>query len=488
MYLGTTGLIPSPFGVLTPLINEGMAQALIKRSLQSELKFSMEFRAAAKWPGGMGQTMTIPRERPIEWDEEANVPGQDPVYKSQRYEEMIAKVDQYSVGSRIYMLEGAIMVRKNFASRWGGIGLAMAKKLNGVRRRVLYAAYNGGHAVANDTQGASTALPVSTICGFTHHLNADGKLLPISTSNPIRIRIGTGDTATYANVIAVSPADATVPFGRGTLTLSANGAFTAGDPIVSLDASHRVYVNGSITVDGINTSAWLTFAALREALVFLEQDSIPRHEDGTYWVHLSPSAKQQLWTDPEFQNLIKGGIENARVGLGILGVVNGFTFVDNNLVPRSSNSPSGYQVSRPVNFPKARLSKSFFNEVINKNGIPITHTLITGGDVGMTHYVDPMEASPENVEGGGAPINANVKYGMSIDTDNATITLENYVRFLMAAPRDDLRMWMPINGLFLGGFMLNSDYYGGSFSDSMDLDTTQNPRYKRGVTVVHYGQ
>lgn len=112
--------------------------------------------------------------------------------------------------------------------------------LNSVRRRVLYSAYNGGHAIANDTQAASTALPVSTICGFTHHLDSNGKLNPISASNPKRIRIGQGGTETYANVIAASFADATVPFGRGTLTLEAVAAFNAGDAIVALDASHRV--------------------------------------------------------------------------------------------------------------------------------------------------------------------------------------------------------------------------------------------------------
>lgn len=484
MFIPSTGIITSPFGVLTPLVNDGTAQAVIKKSLQSELKYSLEFAEMAPWPGAMGQTMTIPRERPMDADEEALTPGQDPVYASQRYEEMIANVQQYATASRVYMLENAITVKKTFAGRWANIGLAMAKKLNGVRRRVLYAAYQGGHAIANDTQGAATALPVSTICGFTHHLDSNGKLLPVSSSNPKRIRIGSGGTETYANVIAATPADATVPFGRGTLTLLANGAFTMGDAIVALDASHRVYANGAVSVDGITTGATLTLAALREAIVFLEQDSIPTHEDGTYWVHLSPSAKAQLWSDPEFMNLTKGGLQMSTVQSGVIGVLNGLTFIANNLVPRASNSPSGLQISRPVNFATARLSKSFFNEVINKNGTPITHTLITGGGIGMTHYLD---AAATGAESEGVPIGAKVVHGMTIDTDSATITLDTNVRFMMVMPRDDLKMWLPINGLFLGGFMVNSDYYGGSFSDSMDLQVDRNPRFKRAVTVVHFG-
>lgn len=484
MFLPATGVIATPFGFLTPLINDGTAAAVILKSLQSQLKFGMEFQEMDKWPGGMGQSMTMARERPKDSDEEALEPGQEPVYKGTKYEEAYARVQQYAVGDRVYMLDNAITVKKNFASRWNQLGLEMAKKLNGVRRRVLYSAYNGGHAIANDTQGASTALPVSTICGFTHHLDANGKLNPVSAANPKRIRIGQGGTETYANVVSASFADATVPFGRGTLTLEAVAAFTAGDAIVALDASHRVYANGAVTVDGIGTSATLTFAALREALVFLEQDSVPTHEDGTYWVHLSPSAKAQLWSDPEFQNLIRGGLDKSTVVSGVIGVVNGFTFIANNLVPRSSNSPSGLQLSRPVNFVKARLSKSFSNEVINKNGLPITHTLITGGGIGMTHYLNPAETGPESE---GVPLGAKVVNGMTVGTDNATIVVDSNVRFMMVSPRDDLKMWLPINGLFLGGFMVHSDYYGGSYSDSMDLQVERNPRFKRAVTVVHFG-
>lgn len=484
MYESPTGIIPTPFGVLSPIINDGTAMALIRLSLQSKLRFGMEFSEMQKWPGGLGQRMTIPRVRPREVDEEPLVPGQDPVYKGTRFEEMTIGVAQYAEADRVFLVENTLTIKSDFANKWQQIGLGMAKKLNAVRRRILYSAYEGGHAIANDTQAASTALPVSTICGFTHQLDINGKLNPVSSTNPKRIRIGDPDTATYANVIACSPADPDIPYGRGTLTLAANGAFTAGDPITALDASHRVYVNGAITIDGITKTSTLTLAALREAIAFLETDSVPTHMDGTYWVHLSPMAKTQLWADPEFQNLLRGGIDKPVAQLGVLGVVGGMTFIDNNLVPRASNSPSGYQVSRPVNFPKARLSKSFFNEVINKNGVQITYTLITGGGLGQTYYLDPQDSSPESV---GVPIGGKVVYGMTVTTDSATIVLENNIRFLMATPRDDLRQWMPINGLFMGGFVVNSDYYGGSYSDSLDLQTDRNPRFKRAVTVVHYG-
>ena len=484
MFEPSSGLVPTPFGYLSPIINDGTAQALILLSLQSSLKYGMEFEETKPWPSGVGQTQTIARVRPRDVDEEALEPGQDPVYKGTRYEQMSIRLAQYAEADRVFLNETALTVVNDFMVRWMQIGLGMAKKLNAVRRRILYSAYEGGHAIANDTQGGATALPVSTICGFTHHLTSDGMLQPVSGNNPKRIRIGVGDAAVYANVIAVSPADALIPFGRGTLTLEANTAFTAGDPVRALDASHRVYVNGAVSVDGITKTSWLTLASLRDARAFLEIDSVPTHMDGTYWVHLSPTAKTQLWADPEFQNLIRGQKESISVVTGVLGVIDGFTFISNNLVPRAHNSPSGLQLSRPVNFPKARLSKSFFNEVINKNGIEITHTLITGGGLGMTYYVDPNRSSPEQF---GVPIGAKVQNGMTITMDNVTIVVENQVRFLMAQPRDDLRQWMPINGLFMGGFVINSDYYGGSYSDSLDLQTANNPRFKRAVTVVHYG-
>lgn len=475
-YTPATSIVTTPFADLAPVIEDGTIQQTIKLSLMSNLRYDMEFEDTEQWPAQLGQTMTIPRSRPLPYDEEELPPGTDPEYRVQKYEEGTAKVAKFAQAIKLDMTVGRVAIKGYVMSRMNELAKSMAFKLNAARRRKLYTAHGGGHAIANNTSGGGTSLQVSSINGFTHQLNSDGKLLPVSTDNPKPIRVAAG---TYALVTAVSAASAQFPFGAGTLTLAANTAYTAGDPVVAMDASHRIYVGGGTTIDAIGTTHILTLQAIRDAIVKLEEDSIPKHSDGTYWVHLSPTAKSQLWADPEFQNLLRGNILNPNAAKYVLAQLMGCTFVENNEVPRLVNA-TAVQASRSSQ-PSAKLHKGIYSEVVNASARPITYTLITGGGLGKTWYIDPRTiASP-------AGLNGVETYGMTVTADNLSMTLENYVRFLMAAPRDDLRELVPANGLFMGDFMVYSDFFGGSYNPNMDLTVTQNPRFKRGVEVAHFG-
>lgn len=476
VYVPATSIVQTPFAELAPVIEDGTIQQVIKLSLMSNLRFGMEFEETEQWPGQLGQTMTIPRSRPIAYDEEELAPATDPEYRAQKYEEMTAQVAKFAQAIRLDMTVGKVALKAYTANKLNELSKSMAFKMNAARRRKLYSGYEGGHSIANNSAAPGTSLQVSSINGFTHQLNADGKLLPVSTDNPKPIRIG---ASTFALVTAVAAAQATFPFGRGTLTLSAAQTFNAGDAVVAMDASHRVYVGGGDTIDAISPTDILTLQAVRDAIVRLEEDSVPKHADGTYWVHLTPTAKSQLWGDPEFQNLLRGNLRDPASAKYVLAQLMGCTFIANNEVPRLANA-SAVQASRPA-APSARLHKGIYSEIINATARPITYTIITGGGLGKTWYIDPLNMASA------AGLNAVEYYGMSVSADNMMMVLENYVRMLVAAPRDDLREQVPANGLFMGDFMLYSDFYGGSYSPNMDLATTQNPRFKRAATVVHYG-
>lgn len=477
VYVPSTSIVQTPFAELAPVIQDGTIQQIIKLSLMSNLRFGMEFEETEQWPGQLGQTMTIPRSRPIPYDEEELPPGQDPEYKAQKYEEMTAQVAKFAQAIKLDMTVGKVALKSYVGNKLNELCKSMAFKLNAGRRRKLYTGYEGGHAIANNSAAPGTSLQVSSINGFTHQLNSDGKLLPVSLDNPKPIRIG---ASTFALVTGVSAAQAAFPFGRGTLTLAGAGAtFNAGDAVVAMDASHRVYVGGGDTIDAIGTTDILTLQAIRDAIVRLEEDSVPKHNDGTYWVHLTPTAKSQLWGDPEFQNLLRGNLRDPAAAKYILAQLMGCTFIENNEVPRLANA-SAVQASRS-SAPSARLHKGIYSEIVNSAARPITYTLITGGGLGKTWYIDPRNLASA------AGLNGVEYYGMQVTADNMSMVLENYVRMLVAAPRDDLREQVPANGLFMGDFMLYSDFFGGSYSPNMNLAETQNPRFKRAATVVHYG-
>ena len=470
-------IVPTPFASIAPIIEDGTVSQTILKSLQSANLFGMEFEEQEEWKGNIGQTMTIPREAPPAERDEPSQNGADPTYKGTKYEETLATVSPYNDGIRVNMLENTATILGYFAGRMNGLGLQSANSLNAIRRKALYSAYLGGHAVALETAGPTTTLRVSSINGFQKQLNSDGKWLDVSSANPKPILIG---ASTYALVIAAAALDpVNFPNGRGTLTLSANASWTINDAVVAMDAPNRVYQGGGTTVDAISSTDILTLESLRLALANMEENEIPVHSDGTYWVHLGPRGKVQLWADPEFQNAIRGGVETRQFGNYTFYKTMGCTFVENRKVPTRANA-SDLQNSR-ISTTDAKLSKSIYSEITNRNNVNLGITMVTGGGLGKMWYLNQRKLA------GPAGLDSNETYGMSVDTGGSLqIIAENAIRFLINPPKDDLRQWVTANWQFIGSFMCWNDFYGGTYSPNADPATTRNPYYKRAVPIFHY--
>lgn len=477
VFIPETGIVETPFAKIAPIIEDGTIQQLIKKSLQQAMLFGIEFEEKEKWPANLGQTLTFPREAPLPLVLAPHNPNQDPTYQVPKYEETMATIAPYRGAERVNMLEAEATVRGETASKTNRLVVQAAQSVNAARRRALYSGYLGGHAVALTTEGvATTTLQVNSINGFRRQLDADGKWLAVSGDNPKPIQIGPG---TFRKVIGVSALSSAFPGGRGTLTLDAAATWTINDPVVAMDAPHRIYQGGLATTnDGITTSSLLSFDSLRRAIALLDENAVPRHSDGTYWVHLGPRGKPQLWADPEFQNVLRGGVETMVFGNYTLYRAMSCTFIENNQVPTRSNL-GALQNSR-ISTTNAKLGLGIDSEIVNRNGIELGHTIITGGGLGKTWWFDQ-----QNIRSA-AGMNAVELYGMTVTADNMTIVAEELIRFLMAAPTDDMRQFMPMNWQFIGSFMLWNDAYGGTYSEINDKDTTRNPYYKRAVVITHY--
>lgn len=477
-FIPAQGIVETPFAKIAPIIEDGTIQQTIKLALQQAMIYGIEFDDREKWTGKLGETKTIPREAPLPLVFMPHNPNQDPTYQTVKYEETLAKIAPYRGALRVNMLEEAVTVRGETSSKMNRLSMQAAQSLNGMRRRALYSGYLGGHAVALATQGGGggIALRVNSINGFMRSLNADGQWLNVSGNNPKPIQIGAG---TFAFVIGATAEDpVNFPGGRGTLTLSANATWTINDAVVAMDAPWRIYQNGVATTnDGITATHFLTFDSIRQGVAKLDENGVPRHIDGTYWVHLGPRAKPQLWADPEFQNVLRGGVETIAFGNYTLYKCMGCTFVDNNQVPTRSNV-GRLQDSRLGTV--AKLGEGIDHEVINRNGVELGHTVITGGGLGKTWWFDQHDIKAA------AGMNALEYYGMQVNADNMTMIAEDMIRFLLAAPSDDMRQHMPMNWQFIGSMMLWNDFYGGTYSEANPLAETRNPYYKRAVAITHF--
>jgi N4-gp56 family major capsid protein len=469
-------ILATPFAELAPVIQDGVVSQAIKNSLQQNLVFGSEFMEKEAWTMNVGQTITVARDAPMAPTDEPKNPNVAPTYKPPKYEETLASVAPYGDAIKLDMLQSAATIKGYAVNRLNTLGRNAANSMNAIRRKALYSGYLGGHAVALATEGASSSLLVSTINGFQKQINSDGKWLNVSSDNPKPIMIGAG---TYALVIGVAALSALFPAGRGTLTLSANAAWTINDPVVAMDAPYRIYQGGGTTVDAISSTDILTLDSLRQALALHDENGIPPHEDGTYWVHMGPRVKPQLWADPEFQNVIKGGVATTQFGNYELTRAMGCTFISNQQVPTRSNA-SALQNSR-ISTTSAKLSKSIYGEIVNRNGIELGHTLVTGGGLGKTWYMPQGQLASA-----AGNMNATEYYGMKVSADNMSMMVDEMVRFLILAPNDDNRQNVPANWQFIGSFMLWNDLFGGTYSPNADAEQTRNPYYKRAVPITHY--
>lgn len=467
-------ILATPFAELAPIIQDGLVQQTIKTSLQGNLLYGVEFTEMSPWLVNLGQTTTIPRRAPIAEVDEPSNPKQDPDYAPQKYEETEASVSPYKNGIKIDMLENSAIIEGYFVSQMNELGKNAANSINSIRRKALYSGYLGGHAVALADVVAGTSLRVSQVCGFRKQIDSDGKWLNVSADNPKPILIG---ASTYALVTGVAADSAIFPDGRGTLTLSAVASWSVNDAVVAMDAPYRVYQGGGTTVDAISSTDILTFESIRDVLAQHSENGVPPHADGTYWVHMAPRTKNQLWSDPEFQNAIRGGVETTAFQNYTLYKAMGCTFIENNKAPSRSNT-GALQDSR-LSTTNGKLAKGIYSEVTNRNNQNIGYTLITGGGLGKTWYM------PQGKLKSAAGLNAQEFYGMTVSADNMQIVVENMIRFLVAAPRDDMRQMVPANWQFIGSFMLWNDLFGGKYSPNDDPAETRNPYYKRAGVVVH---
>ncbi len=473
-------IIATPFAKLAPIIEDGTVQQGIKASLMQNTMFGIEFEEVSPWLNNMGQTLSIPRSAPLAPIDTPSDSKTDPDYQVQSYEESEASVDVYRDSIKIDMLENALTILGTTANQMNELGKQAGQSGNAIRRKSLYGAYLGGHAVALETEGGgSTTLRVNDVGGFYRQLNEDGKWLAVSQANPKPIQIGANTFALVVAVAALEPNPKTgFPSGRGTLTLAANATWTVNDPVVAMDAPYRIYEGGGTTNDAISTTDGLTWNSIRMALALHSENGVQPHSDGTYWVHMGPRVKNMLWSDPEFTNSLTGGVDTTAFGTYKLHRCMGCTFVENQQVPTRNNARK-LQNSR-ISTTLAKNSQSIGAEIVNRNGVELGHTLVTGGGLGKIWYM------PQKQLISAAGLDADEFYGMTVTADNMQMIVDDQFRFLMAAPTDDMRQFVVANWQWIGSAMCWNDYFGGTYSPTNDPLVTRNPYYKRAVAITHY--
>jgi len=278
-----------------------------------------------------------------------------------------------------YMLSGtldsdAIMDQSALAStlqrNFKALGRQAGRSVNVSARRPLYNAALAGQTKV--TSGANNAVQtVDYINGFTHVLVGTTPVA-VSSTNHKTVYVRHGDSWATAAILAVTPTTPGDLFGPGTLTFTAPIDLATADAVVAIDASYKVISGGGYTVEDIGTSDKLTLKDITDAVSRLRQQGVPTFDDGTYHVHLAPSAMAQLATqDTNMQLLFRGnGLDPASVSnpyvTGLVYRAYGCTFFENAYAVQRGTVQGDTKLACPI----------------NNASYDICTTLVVGGDDG----------------------------------------------------------------------------------------------------------
>ena len=460
-------------GFLDGIVQKNQLHALIKLPMIEQLLYNRAFLTRTPWDSHNGETRTFNRESTLSVDTTPATPGKDPVGVSAKNEQYKAQAAAWNKGVDIDLKVSDAALPGHFAKKVNQLGVNSAQTMNALYRQKLFAAYHGGHAVANNTSGGGTSLQVSSILGFTENMN-ESLLQDVGPANMKPIRIG---TATFALVVAATPTSPAFPYGAGTLTLSAATVFNAGDTVVAMDAPVIIYAGGGTSVDAISDADVLTPKEIRNGVSVLKKYGTPKLGSMKYECHIGSKGSNDMFDANELQRMLQSR-DSEQVRDFIIGTAYGCEFIDNNYSPDESNT-GPQQQSRPDDAPLAMLGKDIYGEVVNRNGVKIERTIIFGGDCGELLYKEPKNFLSA------AGMNGEMMGGFAVNADNLSTVIDDAIRFIINKPMNSLQDQVKTVWEFIGDQVIPSDLYGGGYNPQKPAATTRNARYKRAVVIVH---
>lgn len=460
-------------GFLDGIVQKNQLHALIKLPMIEKLLYNRAFLTRTTWDAHNGETRTFNRESSLSVDLRPSTPGKDPIGASVKNEQYKAQCAAWNRGVDIDLKVADAALPGHVAKKVNQLGVNSAQTMNALYRQKLFAAYHGGHAVANNTSGGGTALQVSSILGFTENMN-ESILADVGPSNKKPIRIGVN---TFANVIAATPTSPAFPYGAGTLTLDANTVYNAGDSVVAMDAPIVIYAGGGTSVDSIGEGNVLTPKLIRDAVSVLSKYGTPAATEMRYEAHIGPKGKNDVFDANEWQRIIQSR-PSKEWSEFMIGEALGCIFIDNNYSPDEGNS-GNLQASRPDDAPLAMLGDGIYGEVVNKAGVKLERTVIFGGDCGELLYKPPKNFISS------AGMNGELIGGFAVNADNLSTVIDEAIRFIINKPMNALQDQVKTVWEFIGDQVIPSDLYGGGYNPKKNPATTRNARYKRAVVIIH---
>jgi len=448
-----------PINNLPAAIQSVIQQGYLEREFQTSLRAKLGFRAVAEWmdfPAEIGETITktrpgllpaitTPLPPAANSDITSGITGQN-----LNVEQFVLSVNQYAGNMYLNTVTSRVALGNLFLKYAFTLAEQAARSIDILAQQTLFQAYVGGNTRVRVTLGAAaTTISVDNIEGFRTTLNSEGQPVPVSSSDPVNVTVGS-DVYSLVGFSADSTNVSTTPGGiSGTLTFStavtvADG--TANNPVVSAVAPYIMRPTNSSGVMANNVTAIsssdlnngkLTMQMILTAKAQLSANGVLPVMDagGLYVLYVDPFQATGLYNDPAFQRYQETRTKDMEYRKGVIAEILGVKIVETNINPIQASLGAG-----PIH-----------------RGILCGEGALVEGGFTRTGYEGAEKAGP----------------------DDEAITIVDGIAHITREPLDALKQVVTQSWSYIGGFVVPTD----TTTDPSTIPTATNAAHKRAMII-----
>jgi len=456
----------------TPEIRSLVQENILERAFHDALFPRLLFRGESSpvlWPANVGDTMVFTGAGLIKPKMKPLTPGVDPTPSTFSAEQWTAILQQYGDSVDTHMPTSIAAIANLFLRNAQQLGLSAGQAMNRIVRNRLYNAALSGSTVANGAAAATTLLPVKRLNGFTRARRPDlpagspVRFDPVSTNNPLAIKVFDNGAEASFNVIGYSPVTPGDEVGPGVLQLSAAVTNVLDRAYVIADnRTVIVRVGGGNSVDSIGSADLLRLSDIRAAVSRFWQQNVPEHPDGYFHAHLDPTSQGQIYADPEFQRLLTSLPDYYMYRQFALGVLLNTVFFRNSECPLPETVDGGFTATFDQNDP-------FAGELYNNgtpSGVKVHRALFCGQGFIHEYYQDMSALITEAGMTGRVAETRITNNGIEVNADR--------VQLIIRSPLNRLQDMVSTSWKFIGDWPVRTD-----------VTTGDAAAYKRALVIEH---
>jgi len=365
-------------------------------------------------------------------------------------EQYILGIGQYPGMMQLNIATSRVAIADLFLRNGYTLGEQAFRSVDTIAQQTLFNAYMGGNTRVRTTLGSAGAtISVDDIRGFQNTLNSEGQVVPVSSSNPVNVVVGS-DTYSLTGSAADGTNVSTSPGGiSGTLTFATsvtvadgtalNAVVSSVAPVIlrpSTSAGVMAATSAAISASNDVNNGKLTMEMILTAKATMSANGVPVVDaTGMYHMYLDPLQATGLYSDPAFQQFFRGQVTTEEYRQGVVAQLLG-----------------------------VRLQETNLNPVQTLAGVGNVRRGILCGQGALVEGVFTNEAYRQNLEGE--------------DKDDSIVIVDD-IAHVTREPLDALKQVITQTWSYMGGFAVPTD----TTTTSATIPTANSSAQKRAIIL-----